>query len=113
MNKKPQSKGGNARAKSLTPAKRRAIAKKAAKARWSDENETTTPKKHFAEPARRMGKTMNARDEIATAVLAGLWSNVETSQKFAAAFFPTMSLPEAFTRIAYEQADEVLRLRGV
>jgi hypothetical protein len=54
------------------------------------------------------------RDDIAIAVLQGLYSNIGHAQKFAAAVMgEAMPISEAFTRIAYEQADEVIRLRSL
>lgn len=57
---------------------------------------------------------VSLRDEIACAVLTGLYSDIANAQKFAAHVMgPEMILPEAFTRIAYAQADEALRLRSL
>jgi hypothetical protein len=116
-------KGGLARAKKLSPARRKEIAERAANARWRDEmvlSKINPPA--FAEYQKEKAKEFSSgkiysmrelRDEIAFAVLQGLYANLADSQKFCGAFFAGMPLPEAFTRIAYSQADETLRLRSL
>jgi hypothetical protein len=130
MNENKQANGGHARAKNLSPARRKAIAAKAAKARWGNPD-AKAPKKATrevdqefeADLSRSLKKAWNRefkplaaslRDEIACAVLTGLYANIDVAQKFAAHVMgPDMLLPEAFTRIAYAQADESLRLRAL
>ncbi len=133
--------GGTARAKSLSPARRKEIAKKAAATRWAkNEKEDrgmylplvkTAKDKAWEEFKRHVfelgidmpgkqakerpnGETGTLRDQIAQSVLTGLYSNIADSQKFAAFVIgAAVLLPEAFTRIAYSQADEALRLRSL
>lgn len=134
---KGRANGGLARAKALTSAQRVEIAKKGATARWgvpSKLDKSLIPKRtkgtksnwreitgqnKAAEPPNLPVQHGNAvlgtlRDQIALAVLAGLYSDIITAQKFAAHVMgKDMLLPEALTRIAYTQADEVLRLRAL
>ena len=108
---KAQAKGGHARAKKLSPEERSAIAKKGASARWDVKDVLTasnSPAQH------RNDAPGTLRDQIALAVLAGLYSNIADAQKFSGFVMgKEMLLPEAFTRIAYSQADEALRLRSL
>ena len=106
--------GGNARAKKLSPDQRSAIAKKGAAARWSD----VLPKALKSHSKHTIGEqrpfmVATLRDQIASAVITGLYANIADSQKFANFVMPGVLLPEAFTRMAYTQADEVLRLRAL
>lgn len=56
----------------------------------------------------------NSRDEIAIAVLQGLYSNIRDARALVIGLYgETIPLAEALTRIAYEQADEVIRLRSL
>lgn len=127
MTKSKKANGGHARAKNLSPARRKAIAAKAAKARWDNPDakakkksvqrrsaiEVTTDAQIDA-VVRQAYRRADLRDEIAQSVLTGLYSNIDIAQKFAAHVMgPDMLLPEAFTRIAYSQADEALRLRSL
>lgn len=116
-----KAKGGNARAAKLTALRRAQIAQKAARARWGKES---APKpRPFLRPAmdklwddarKKLLPEINLRDKIALAVLQGLYSNIADAQKFAAFVMgDKMPIAEGFTRIAYEQADEVIRLRAL
>ncbi len=130
--KKPtaRSNGGHARAQKLSPARRKAIAAKAAKTRWEKpdakaKNKPAGKAEHeLGANARKALKEVwnreykpigvSLRDEIAIAVFSGLYANIDVAQKFAAHVMgPDMRLPEAFTRIAYAQADEAIRLRSL
>jgi len=112
--------GGNARAKKLSPERRSEIAKEAAAARWGDKEQETARANYETNQsvpkrvAAAFASGLPHRDQIAIAVLAGLYSDIPNSQRFAAAVMgDAMPLIEAFVRIAYGQADEVLRLRAL
>ena len=127
MKKTKRANGGNARAKKLSPARRSEIAKKAAAKRWGVK--PVTPEQDDALRVMREQWERDAgsvrglimpdlprglRDEIAIAVLNGLYANIDMAQLFAKHVHgDTIPLPEALTRIAYAQADETLRLRAL
>ncbi len=127
--KKPtaRSNGGHARAQKLSPARRKAIATKAAKIRWGNkviipklDTSMTPARSNWREITRQDGEERlkrekaTLRDKIAQSVLNGLYANIDVAQKFAAHVMgQDMLLPEAFTRIAYAQADEAIRLRSL
>lgn len=116
--------GGIARAKKLTPEQRKAIAAKGADARWGGKpGKKAAQHRNSIEAVtdaqidavvRKAYQRADLRDEIAMAVLTGLYSNIAESQKFVQFVYGgTMPLPEGLTRIAYAQADETLRLRSL
>ena len=126
-----KAKGGHARAAKLSPARRKAIARKAAATRWQGKKDVETI---LRKPAKRSKSTISAtprkrsheermaghfdkvtlRDTLALAVLQGMYSNIADAQKFAAYVMgDTVPLPEALVRVAYAQADEAIRWRAL
>ena len=103
--------GGNARAAKLSPETRKEIASNAAKKRWED-NSVKTASNLVAQ-----GRNVNLsilRDQLAIAVLQGLYSDITTARELVInTLGEAMPLMEGFTRIAYTQADEVIRLRAL
>lgn len=121
-----KAKGGNARAAKLSPEERSKIASIAAKVRWDNKGKLVDENEFNDNPALtkaietvlRSGKNtiknLTDRDIIAVAVLQGLYSDIVTARQLVVSTLgEAMPLMEGFTRIAYSQADEVIRLRSV
>ena len=108
MNKRAN--GGKARAAKLSPEQRKTIASNAAKKRWGEQdgNPSNLPVQQRKASGRQLIK-----QQIITAVLTGLYANLDNTTKFIAHHTPDvfregMTLQEACNKIAVMQANETV-----